>query len=87
MQDVFPLARSELEGVEFDVPIESDKILREEYGAKALTATRFHWYEGFLDVIVTQTLTAIGTSSIVHHKSGSSNKDREKCGNHYYVIR
>ncbi|KAK5947755.1 mannosyltransferase [Knufia fluminis] len=46
-QDIYPLEQSDFEGVEVKVPAKSDKILREEYGARSLTNTRFHWYELF----------------------------------------
>ncbi|KAK5096711.1 mannosyltransferase [Exophiala xenobiotica] len=44
-QDIYPLQRSNLEGIEVLVPAKSDKILGEEYGAKSLTNTRFHWHK------------------------------------------
>lgn len=43
VEDIFPLKQSMLEGIQIDVPQKSEKILREEYGAKALSRRKFHW--------------------------------------------
>ncbi|KAK5069407.1 mannosyltransferase [Lithohypha guttulata] len=44
-QDIYPLQQSDMEGARVHVPAKSDKILREEYGVRSLTNTKFHWYK------------------------------------------
>ncbi|TAQ83365.1 hypothetical protein B7494_g8314 [Chlorociboria aeruginascens] len=44
-RDIYPLRETEFEGVQALVPYSFDKILTEEYGAKALTKTQ---YEGYI---------------------------------------
>ena len=41
--DIYPLQPSFLEATRINVPTESEKILQEEYGKRALTNDRFHW--------------------------------------------
>jgi len=42
--DVYPLQQSIFEGVAVKVPINGEKLLREEYGKSVLTNERFHWH-------------------------------------------